>query len=129
VHEVPGQRDHRGAKDAPPEITYAIAHPVEVMPGGLLESILGTGMVDVNSVHGQGVNRLAGGLRIEARSPDGLVEAFSAIDAPAFNLCVQWHPEWRAASNPASMRLLGAFGDACRNYRAHRRSAAPEPDR
>ncbi|MFL6661541.1 MAG: gamma-glutamyl-gamma-aminobutyrate hydrolase family protein [Rhizobacter sp.] len=117
VHEVPGQRDHRGAKDAAPEVTYGVAHPVDVMPGGVLERVLGQRRFQVNSVHGQGVNRLAGGLRVEARAPDGLVEAFSAPDAPAFNLCVQWHPEWQAATNPVSRRLLEAFGDACRSHR------------
>ncbi len=68
---------------------------------------------EVNSVHGQGVNRLADGLRVEARAPDGLVEAFSRSGAPGFNLCVQWHPEWQAAENPVSMQLLRAFGAAC----------------
>lgn len=128
VHEVPGQRDHRGAPDASPEVTYGVAHPVEVLPGGLLERVLGSGTIEVNSVHGQGVKRLAPGLRVEARAPDGLVEAFSVADAAAFNLCVQWHPEWQAASNPTSMRLFQAFGDACRAYRDRHR-AAPEPDR
>ena len=76
-------------------------------------------------MHGQGVNRLADGLRIEARAPDGLVEAFSVDAARGFNLCVQWHPEWQAVSNPVSMRLLRAFGDACRAYRD--RHKAPQP--
>lgn len=132
VHEVPGQRDHRGAVDAAPEVTYGVAHPVEVLPGGLLERALGAaGTIEVNSVHGQGVNRLASGLRIEAVAPDGLVEAFSAAHAPAFNLCVQWHPEWQAAANPVSMRLFKAFGDACRTYRDRHRAPQPEsvPDR
>ena len=40
------------------------------------------------------VNRLAEGLRVEARAPDGLVEAFSDPRAAGFNLCVQWHPEF-----------------------------------
>jgi len=128
VHEVPGQRDHRGAPDAPPEVTYGLAHPVDVMPGGLLAQVLGAGAIEVNSVHGQGVNRLAPGLRVEARAPDGLVEAFSLADAAAFNLCVQWHPEWQAATNPVSVKLFKAFGDACRAYRDRHR-AAPEPDR
>jgi putative glutamine amidotransferase len=117
VHEVPGQRDHRGAKDAAPEVTYGIAHPLDVEPGGTLERVLGQRRIEVNSVHGQGVNRLADGLRVEARAPDGLVEAFSATDAPGFNLCVQWHPEWQAATNPVSQRLFKAFGDARRSYR------------
>jgi putative glutamine amidotransferase len=128
VHQVPGQRDHRGNKDAPPEVTYGLAHTVDVLPGGLLADIVGPGTIEVNSVHGQGVNRLADGLRIEARAPDGLVEAFSVAEAPAFNLCLQWHPEWEAASNPISQRLFRAFGDACRAYRDRHR-AAPEPDR
>ena len=64
---------------------------------------------------------------VEARAPDGLVEAFSVESAPGFNLCVQWHPEWKAASNPVSMRLLRAFGDACRSFRD--RPRAPQPAR
>ena len=46
--------------------------------------------------------------------------------APAFNLCVQWHPEWRAADNPVSMKLLGAFGDACRARQTARSATAAE---
>ncbi len=98
-----------------------------MQPGGALERILPEGSVQVNSVHGQGINRLAPGLRVEARAPDGLVEAFSVEKAPGFNLCVQWHPEWKAASNPVSMRLLRAFGDACRSFRD--RPRAPQPAR
>jgi hypothetical protein len=60
------------------------------------------------------------GLRIEALAPDGLVEAFSVQDAAAFNLCVQWHPEWQASDNPASMAVLRAFGQACQAYRSQR---------
>ena len=120
VHEVPGRHDHRPAPDAAPEAAYAVAHSVEVMPGGTLARILDEQCIEVNSVHGQGVNRLAAGVRVEARAPDGLVEAFSVEGTPAFNLCVQWHPEWQAASNPVSMRLLQAFGEACRD-RHHRR--------
>ncbi len=132
VHEVPGQHDHRGAKgakDAPADLAYGPAHTVDVVPGGTLEAILGGAPIEVNSVHGQGVNRLAPGLRVEARAPDGLVEAFSITDATSFSLCVQWHPEWRAASNPVSMRLLKAFGAAAQAYRDRHRQPEHEPDR
>ncbi len=130
VHEVEGRHDHRGAggrADASAEEMYDFAHPVNVQPGGALQRILPEGSVQVNSVHGQGINRLAPGLRVEARAPDGLVEAFSVEKAPGFNLCVQWHPEWKAAANPVSMRLLRAFGDACRSFRD--RPRAPQPAR
>ena len=43
--------------------------------------------------------------------------------APGFTLAVQWHPEWRAADNPVSLRLLAAFGAAVR-ARAGLRDAA-----
>ncbi len=124
VQTTVGYNEHRGAggrEDADAAALYAPAHPIEIEPGGLLEEVLGSSRsVVVNSVHGQGVARLADGLRIEARAPDGLVEAFSMPSAPAFNLCVQWHPEWQAADNPVSMRLLRAFGAACEARRTQR---------
>ena len=137
VQEVPGKIDHRAPKGAPAAVQYGLAHPVEIVPGGALEKILGSGSVQVNSVHGQGVNRLADGLRVEARAPDGQVEAFTVNQAQGFNLCLQWHPEWQAATNPVSMKLLKAFGEACVQYRDHHRdrhrdrhrASHPEPDR
>ena len=57
---------------------------------------------------------------VTVRSPDGLVEAFSVAGAPGFTLAVQWHPEWRVAENPVSMKLFGAFGQACRDHYAAR---------
>jgi putative glutamine amidotransferase len=142
VQEVPGQHDHRGAKDAPAEVQYGLAHDIVVQPGGVLARELagvpGAPRIQVNSVHGQGVNRLAPGLRIEALAPDGLVEAFSVSEARGFNLCVQWHPEWRAASNVVSMRLFKAFGAACEAFRdrqrrpgqeRHQEPEPPDPDR
>jgi putative glutamine amidotransferase len=132
VQEVAGQHDHRGAGAVPgtsAELTYDFAHSVNVVPGGVLEQVLGKAPFQVNSVHGQGVNRLASGLRVEARAPDGLIEAFSMPEAKAFNLCVQWHPEWQAASNAVSMRLLKAFGSACQSYRDRHRDSGSERDR
>ena len=86
--------------------------------GGVSETV-------VNSLHGQGIDQLAPGITVEARSPDGLVEAFSVASGPGFSLALQWHPEWRLADNPDSMRMFGAFGDACRAYRARHGSHIP----
>lgn len=117
VHKVPGLRDHRDDETQPIDVQYGPAHEVEVAPGGVLDRVLGVRRFEVNSLHGQGVNRLAPGLRVEARAPDGLVEAFSVERAPGFMLAVQWHPEWRAEHNPVSRKLFEAFGDAARAYR------------
>lgn len=120
VHQVPGMADHREPASADIEAQYAPAHTVQVEAGGLLASWFGATTLQVNSLHGQGVDRLALGLRCEARAPDGLVEAFSAPGASAFNLAVQWHPEWAARTDPVSMRLFAAFGQACRARQAER---------
>ena len=117
LHEVLGKNDHRSSDDDPLDVQYGPSHEVFVEPGGVLERLLDVKKFQVNSLHGQAVNRLADGLRAEALSPDGVVEAFSSERARGFNLCVQWHPEWKAAGNEISMRLLTAFGDACRQWK------------
>jgi putative glutamine amidotransferase len=120
VQEVAGFKDHRADDSAAVEVQYAASHSVEVEPGGLLARVLDRSRFHVNSLHGQAVNRLAPGLVVEARSPDGVIEAFSQPEAPAFNLGVQWHPEWLAQDNPISMQLLAAFGAACRERRGRK---------
>ena len=125
VQDVPGLDDHRSDDSQPVGVQYGPAHRVDVVPGGVLEAAVGSAPFQINSLHGQGVRQLAPGLRVEALAPDGVIEAFSVEGAPAFNLCVQWHPEWRAADNPQSMRLLRAFGEAVRQYRDRVRGPLP----
>ena len=72
----------------------------------------------------QGVDRLAPRAKVEAYAEDGQIEAFTVPDAPAFALALQWHPEHRVVENPVSMKLFGAFADACR-VRATARLGAP----
>ena len=98
----------------------APAHDIEVVEGGLLHRLLGERRVTVNSLHAQGVDRLAPRARLEALADDGQIEAFSVPDAPAFTLALQWHPEYKALDNPVSKKLFGAFGDACRKRAAAR---------
>jgi putative glutamine amidotransferase len=124
VHQVGPHIDHRAPAGQSAELQYAPVHMVDVVPGGLLSRIVDTPRFEVNSLHGQAVNKLAPGLRVEARAPDGVIEAFSVEGAPGFNLCLQWHPEWQAASNPQSMQLLEAFGAAVRAYRDRLQPAA-----
>lgn len=130
IHTLSDKSNHRTAPThASAEAQYALSHEVSVVPGGVLEAIVGPGTLHVNSVHDQGADRLAPGLRAEAIAPDGLVEAFSLPTASGFNLCLQWHPEWKAAENPTSMKLLRAFGEACRHYRDQRGVPEHVPDR
>ena len=84
----------------------------------MLHGITGQTQYTVNSIHGQGIDRVADCLVVEAVAPDGQVEAVSHKDAPGFMLGVQWHPEWRYDERPADHALFTAFGDACRAYAA-----------
>jgi len=115
VHEIAGRLDHREPRDVPREQEYAPAHAVRIMPGGLLFKLSGLDQALVNSLHHQGVDRLAPRLAVDAVAPDGQIEAVSMPTAPGFLLGVQWHPEWRWAEDPLSRAIFGGFGAAmCR---------------
>jgi putative glutamine amidotransferase len=112
VHDEPDKHDHRFRDEDPTEVQYGPAHPVRLVAGGLLAGLTGQTEIVVNSLHEQGIDRLAGGLNAEAYAPDGLIEAIRVTDARAFALAVQWHPEWRFWDNPASSAIFAAFGRA-----------------
>jgi putative glutamine amidotransferase len=121
VHEVPGRHDHRSDKTVPPAERYAPRHPVAVTPGGLLARILGGApSIPVNSLHGQGIDRLAPGLAVEAAAEDGTIEAVTLPGAAGFVLGVQWHPEYSPLDDPWSRRLFQAFAAAVRASAAAR---------
>lgn len=120
VEEVPGLNDHRENPDDPLDVQYGPSHAVNLVEGGLLHGLHGELRVDVNSLHSQGVARLAPGVTVEAIADDGLVEAFTIDASDGFALAVQWHPEWKATENPLSKELFRAFGDAARRYAAER---------
>lgn len=124
VHEVQPFMDHRHDEEAdqPLDAWYAPAHDVHVQDGGVLAGLGLPQTIQVNSIHAQGVERLAPGLRVEALAADGLVEAISVEASKAFALGVQWHPEWQVSCNPHYLAIFQAFGDACRQ-RAKQRDA------
>lgn len=120
LHEVPGLADHR-EKEGSLDEQYGPVHPVELTPGGRLERLAGATTIQVNSLHSQGIQTLGQQLEVEARAPDGVIEAFRVRDSASFALALQWHPEWKFATNPFSRALFAAFGAAARE-RAQRQS-------
>jgi putative glutamine amidotransferase len=123
LHEVQGYRDHRENLESPLDEQYGPAHEIELTSGGVLERLAGgERQLKVNSLHSQGVQTLGAGLVVEARAPDGVIEAFRVADAPSLALGVQWHPEWKFKNNPFSRALFAAFGEAARE-RARQRAA------
>ena len=116
LHEVEGHHDHRENESAALEVQYEPAHEVLLEPGGTLRTLAARDRLQVNSLHWQGIRGLGAGLAVEARAPDGLIEAFRVERAPAFALGLQWHPEWQFAQNPFSSALFAAFGAAARAH-------------
>jgi len=90
-----------------------LAHTVQIEPESRLASILQLSETKVNSLHHQGIHRVAPGLKITATAPDGVVEGIELPNYP-FGLAVQWHPEW-LQTNPAMQALFRAFVNASAN--------------
>jgi len=116
LHEVPGLHDHREDDSADIDVQYGPAHEVMLTDEGVLQRIAGAERIKVNSLHWQGVRELAPALNVEARAPDGVVEAFSVRGAKSFAIGVQWHPEWKLMNNPFSRALFAAFGQAAHEH-------------
>ncbi|MBA1228952.1 gamma-glutamyl-gamma-aminobutyrate hydrolase family protein [Pseudomonas viridiflava] len=122
VQELPGYLDHREPQSESLAEQYAPQHSVSVQKGGVLDALGLAPGFEVNSLHSQGIDRLASDLRAEALAPDGLIEAVSLPGAPGFVLGVQWHPEWAFLDNPVSLALFDAFRQACQVYARSRPS-------
>lgn len=124
-----GRIDHRAPKSEDTDVRYGPKHAIAITPGGRLEAILGKRETMINSIHRQGIKRLAPGLTAEAAAPDGVIEAVSVKGARSFALGTQWHPEYKAARNPDSVKLFEAFGDAVREHAALKAGENSRPER
>lgn len=121
VHDADGMMDHREKdSNAPLDEQYSANHSVKTVPDSWFNTVLGEDEFMVNSLHGQGIKTLGRSLAPLVLAADGLVEAGYCADAPQFTLGVQWHPEWKTASNPISVKIFKAFGEACRAYVAQK---------
>lgn len=116
-----GTVSHHAPANVPITDSYAHCHTVAIRPDGQLARILpGQDNITVNSVHYQGIDRRAKGLRVDAIASDGMIEAVSLDGYRGFCLGVQWHPEWRYRENSVSLAIFEAFGTALLAY--HQRS-------
>jgi len=88
-----------------------IAHSVSVDTDNCLSKIFSSTQAEVNSLHHQGVRRLASELLPAAYAPDNLIEAFELPRYP-FGLAVQWHSE-ELQEVEIMRNLFQAFVDSC----------------
>ena len=106
--EWPGAIPHDGdwARDSR-------VHEMAVVPDARLAYALGATTLTVNSFHHQAVARVAEGLRIVARAPDGVIEGVEWSGDDWWMLGVQWHPEETfATAEPWDRALFAAFASA-----------------
>ncbi|WP_144186224.1 gamma-glutamyl-gamma-aminobutyrate hydrolase family protein [Elioraea rosea] len=117
IQDLPGRMDHSTpTEQAFGPVRTAKAHEVRLAAGARLAAIVGGDRLSVNSLHNQGIARLAPGLVVEATAPDGTIEAVRVSGARGFALGVQWHPEYDFETDSASRAIFMAFADAVARY-------------
>ena len=130
IQDLDGRMDHSTpSEQALPAVRVGKAHAVRLSGNGRLASMLdGATLIEVNSLHNQGVQRLAPRLNAEAWAPDGTIEAVTCPNGCGWLLGVQWHPEYDWERDGISRRMFEVFGDACRAWSARRTApAGPVP--
>ena len=115
VPGLPGKLNHFAPEDWGIERRFAPAHDIIIERNSELAKLSAAKTVRVNSIHEQGIDRLAGSLDTEARAPDGIIEAVRVRDSRAFAAGVQWHPEWDWRNHSLNAKIWAVFGAACRD--------------
>jgi putative glutamine amidotransferase len=121
LQDLPDRFDHSTPMQPAARVRQAKAHGVRITPGGWLHRLAGSLEIAVNSLHNQGIDRLAPGLVTEAIAPDGTIEAVRCVASPAgptigYAVGVQWHPEYDWRTDAVSRAIFEQFGAAVRSY-------------
>jgi len=114
VHLLEGKMDHRMQRrdDSTTEQLFALRHGINLESGGMFSKLTGgKSEARVNSLHGQGIDRLATDLMIEAISEDGIIEGVRA-KSDAFAVGVQWHVEYEPQKHELGDALYKEFARA-----------------
>ena len=98
------------------------AHRVAVEAGSRLSEIAGSGEIWVNSSHHQSADVVGDGLRVVAKSADGIIEGVEGTALDHYVVGVQWHPERTVEMDELSRRLFEAFISAARERHANPRT-------
>jgi putative glutamine amidotransferase len=123
LQDLPGRMDHSTPMQPLPRIRTGKAHALRITPGSWLHRVAGTAEIGVNSLHNQGIDRLAPICVADAVAPDGTIEAIHAR-SPGFAVGVQWHPEYDWDYDAVSRRIFEAFSTAVRARLAGHAAAA-----
>lgn len=114
LQDLPGRLDHSTPMHPDARVRQGKAHAVTLTPGGWLYRLAGGSTAQVNSLHHQGIDRLADGLVVDAVAPDGTIEGVFMPGAPGFVAGVQWHPEYDFGHDALSRAIFAGFAQALR---------------
>ena len=122
VHQEDGKFDHRMPRneDVTLEEIFKLKHRIDFTDNSYFKKLINKNDFIVNSLHGQGINKLGNNLMVEANSEDGLIEAISIKNYPSFSVSVQWHAEYHPEKkeNSLNKKLFESFGKACLKYKS-----------
>ena len=121
LQDLPDRFDHSTPMQPSARLRQAKAHTVRVTSGGWLHRLAGAAEIAVNSLHNQGIDKLAPGLVVEGVAPDGTIEAVRVVASQAgpaigYAVGVQWHPEYDWRTDSLSKSIFEQFGEAVRAY-------------
>ena len=114
LQDLPDRIDHSTPMAPYARVRTGKSHAVRVATESWLHRLCGRTEIPVNSLHNQGIDRLAPTLVADAIAPDGTIEAVHAIAMPGFVIGVQWHPEYDWERDDVSRQIFVTFGDAVR---------------
>jgi len=112
IGDIPGVVRHAPGK-FPAGQDYVL-HDVDITPRTKLSKAVGATKVNVASFHHQGIDQVGKGLKVVARSADGLIEGLEHTGRDQWLIGVQWHPEDTAATDSHQQNLYDALIDAAR---------------
>jgi putative glutamine amidotransferase len=113
LQDLPDRMDHSTPMSPIPKLRTGKAHSVRITAGSWLHQVAGATEIGVNSLHNQGIDRLAPSCQADAVAPDGTIEAIHAR-SPGFAVGVQWHPEYDWDHDAVSRRIFETFASAVR---------------
>ena len=87
-------------------------HPVSIMPGSRLASLVGAATIVVNTFHREAVVETSSEAVASAYAEDGIIEAIE-VPSHRFAVGIQWHQELLDADH-AGKRIFEGFVEACR---------------
>lgn len=107
--QKPGEIAHRQSEDG-----KIPTHEITVSEGSMLQRIMGSNKLMVNTFHHQAVKDPSPRVKVTALSPDGVVEAYEFEGKGQWLIAVQFHPEMLVRGDDAWLSLFKAFVKASR---------------